>query len=163
MNSSETPSRFVGATARSASRLPRASARPSAPPAPASSKPSTSSDRAIAHRPAPSDARIAISRWRDADRARSMLATLKQAMASSTPTPAKSTSTDVRTWPVSTSRRGVTIRLVFLLNVYVAARRCAMPSISDRAVPIVAPAARRPTTWMKRPSSVFRHGRFRSS
>ena len=91
-----------------------------------------------------------------------MLATLKQAMASSTPTPAKSTSTDVRTWPVSTSRRGVTVTLVFLLNVYVAARRRAMPSISDRAVPIVAPAARRPTTWMKRPS-VSRHGRFRSS
>ena len=38
-----------------------------------------------------------------------------------------------------------------------------MPSISDRAVPIVAPAARRPTTWMKRPSVVSRHGRCRSS
>src|SRR5947208_7030357 len=75
--------------------------------------------RAIAQRPAPSDARIAISRWREADRAKSMLATLKQAIASSTPTPAKSTSTDVRTWPVSTSRRGVTVTLVFLLNVYV--------------------------------------------
>src|SRR5436190_967338 len=68
MNSSETPSRSEGATARSASRLPRASARPSAPPAPASSRLSTSSVRAIAQRPAPSEARIAISRWRDADR-----------------------------------------------------------------------------------------------
>ena len=116
MNSSETPSRFAGATASSASRLPRASPRPSAPPAPASSRLSTSIDRAIAQRPAPSDARIAISRWRDADRARSMLATLKQAMASSTPTPANSTSTDVRTSPVSTSRSGVTVTLVFLLN-----------------------------------------------
>jgi hypothetical protein len=68
-----------------------------------------------------------------------MLATLKQAIASSTPTPAKRTSTDVCTWPVSTSRRGVRTTLVFLLNAYVAARRRAMPSISDRAVPIVVP------------------------
>jgi hypothetical protein len=91
--SSETRSRSAGANASSASRLQRANAMPSAPPATASNRLSTTSCRTIARRPAPSDVRIAISRRRDAARARRRLATLKQAIDSNKPTAAYSTST----------------------------------------------------------------------
>ena len=79
-------SRSGGANAAIASRLQYASAMPSTPPAAASSTLSTSSCRTSASRPAPSDVRIASSCRRDAARASSRLATLKQAIDSSTAT-----------------------------------------------------------------------------
>ena len=91
-------------------------ATPSAPPAADSITLSTTSCRTIATRPAPSDVRIAISRRRAAPLARSRLATLKQAIDSSTPTAPNSTSSDVCTRPVSSSRSGTSSTLVRRLN-----------------------------------------------
>ena len=83
---------------------PAATANPSTPPPSASSRPSVSSCRITRLDPAPSARRMANSRRRAVARASIRLATFTQAMSSTNPTAASSTTSGVRTSPRKSSR-----------------------------------------------------------
>ena len=121
---------------------------PSTPPSAASNVLSTSNCRAMRIPPAPSAARIAISRPRPAARISIRLATLAQAISRTTPTAPSNTSSGVRTSPTTCSRRSTTVIPHLVLK---SGRShwswLAMTFMSAWALEIVAPSRSLATVW----------------
>ena len=117
-------------------------------------------------RDAPSAVRIAISPLRAVARASSRLATLPQAMSSTSPTAPRSTMSVRPTSPTTTWRYGTSRSLHVSFSGYVCSSCRAMPSSSRCACPTVTPGARRPRPrrkWKRRtdvssvPNGIGRH------
>ena len=103
---------FPGFIASSACTPKYPSTSPSTPPASESSTLSVSNCPTMRLRPAPSAARIAISRRRIVARASNKFATFAHAISSTQPTAPSNTSSDVRTSPTTVSLIGNAVKLL---------------------------------------------------
>ena len=145
--------RLPGGSTASSQWIPQiASTRPAIAPTTASRTLSVSSCRITCARPAPSAVLTAISRWRPEARARSVFATLAQAISSTNVTIAMSASSVLRIPETTLSSSGRTVmpRRVFVSGC-ASSRREARPLISACACRTVTPSLSRPKSRSDRP------------